>query len=241
LGLETISAQVPGFRGKRFTAGYNASSFFYFANFHSDYGISGALESTRFSYKTEVYANYTLSRKTSLGFSYYHGNQKNYFRPQVVDAYEVTTSDEYVLCKFNMFEIHLQVFRNNFVAPVGLYHQFGIGIVKYNLGNPGDSVGLDGLHTNGGYYHLTTLMGPADPFTCFKLSYHVGKTNPIGNLFYINTAIGVNFYTGGDYSGLLSENRQLHSMSNYLAVNFSKGMRTHNFFEIKIGLGWLAF
>jgi hypothetical protein len=238
---QQLSAQVPGYRGKRFSAGYNASSFFYFAGFSmQDEGLGGVLASTRLSYKTELYVNYALSRKTNIGFSYYHGNQKNYFKDQAVDNRYVTPRVDAVHCRINAFELHIKFFKNNFVAPVGLYYQMGIGLVKYNLNEPGDTLALMDLTTN---YHTFTVRKPLDAFTCMKLSFHVGKTNPIGNYLYINTAIGVNFFTGGDFNwnygddGIYSNS----SVNTYLLKNFNKGLLSHNMAEIKVGLGWLAF
>lgn len=240
LAAQDLSAQVPGYRGKRFSAGYNASSFFYFANFTTDEGISGVFASTRLSYKTELYANYALSRKMSIGFSYYRGNQKNYFKDQNIDGYYVRTRSEAVLCKINMFELHLKFFKNNFVAPVGLYYQMGIALVKYDMNQPGDTLALLNNYTGG---HVLTVKKPLDPFTCMKLSFHVGKTNPIGNYLYINTAIGLNFFTGGDYQFNFGNEYAYSSgsVNTYLLNNFNKGLLAHNMLEVKIGLGWLAF
>jgi hypothetical protein len=240
IGAQQLSAQVPGYRGKRFSAGANASSFFYFANFMMDNGISGVFESTRLSYKTEVYANYALSRKMSIGLSYYNGNQKNYFKDQNIDGYYVRTREEAVHCRLHMFELHLKFFKNNFVAPVGLYYQMGIALVKYDLNEPGDTLAL--LNNYNGA-HVLTIRKPLDPFTCMKLSFHVGKTNPIGNYLYINTAFGLNFFTGGDYQFSLGDDSAYSSNSSntYLLKNFNKGLLAHNMLEVKIGLGWLAF
>jgi hypothetical protein len=237
---QQLSAQVPGYRGKRFSAGYNASSFFYFAGFGMDDGINGVVGSTRLSYKSEVYANYALSRKMSIGFSYYHGNQKNYFKPQYLGGYYVVPLKETALCKINMFELHLKFFKNNFVAPVGLYYQMGIALVKYDLNQPGDTLALiDEYRGN----HVLTVKKPLDAYTCMKLSFHVGKTNPIGNYLYINTAIGVNFFTAGDYQFNFGEGGGYGSgsLDGYLLKNFNKGLLSHNMAEIKVGLGWLAF
>lgn len=233
---QQLSAQVPGYRGKRFSAGYNASSFFYFADFSTEDGLSGVIGSTRLSYKTEVYANYALSRKMNIGFSYYNGNQKNYFK---TIGYIVPREDA-VHCRLHMFELHFKFFKNNFVAPVGLYYQIGIGMVKYNLNEPGDSLVLIDARTG---QQTHTIHKPLDAFSCMKLSLHVGKTNPIGNNFYINTAIGINFFTAGDYqfNFNLNDYYSSGSITYYLLKNLNRGLTNHNMAEIKVGLGWLAF
>ncbi|MEO5644281.1 MAG: hypothetical protein ABIQ40_04890 [Bacteroidia bacterium] len=236
---EHLSAQVPGYRGKRFSAGYNASSFFYFPNFNLEQGVGDLIFSTRLSYKTELYANYALSRKVNIGFSYYNGKQKTYFKPQYVDFYEVIPKKEFVLCKIDAFELHFKFFRNDFVAPVGLYYQFSFGMVKYSAILPGDTLALYS-NDQGNTLQQFTVHKPFERYTCFKIGYHVGKTNPIGNNFFINTAIGINIFTGGDYQGVLSQSDR-SSVNNYLLKNFNKGLLSHNLLEIKLGLGWLAF
>jgi hypothetical protein len=232
-GLQIASAQVPGFQGKRFSVGYNASSFFYW----TDFTFGTIIESTALSYKTELIANYTVSRKVTMGFSYYFANQKDNFGylVQNTNYYNYNSyhaKADLVLCKLAIYELHFQFFRKNFVAPVGLYHQVSVGMVKYDLAkadNPLVLYGESGQTLN--------LDGPTDPFSCFKLGYAIGKTNPIGHRFYINTAIGVNFFRGGDGAKIKTEVTE----RNYILANFNRNLRTHNSIEIKIGLGCLAF
>lgn len=237
---QSLSSQVPGYRGKRFSAGYNASSFFYFADYSRQEGIAEIIFATRLSYKTELYANYALSRKVNIGFSYYRGKQKYYFADGDVEGYYVRPKKGFTFCKLNAFEVHFKFFRNDFVAPVGLYHQLSLGIVKYTMDQPGDTLGLYQDPSTGNNFQIFTIQKPLEPYTCFKLGYHIGKTNPIGNNFYINTAIGINFFTGGDYQGFwMGTDRS--TVNSYLIKKLNKGLLSQNMLEIKLGLGWLAF
>jgi hypothetical protein len=231
-GFQTLSAQVPGYQGKRFSVGYNASSFFYFTNFYD--GISGVIESTKISYKTELSVHYTLSRKVSAGFSYYFAKQEDTFTKNEIQNFGYMTPKLGIAeCKIAMYELHLQFFRKNFIAPAGLYHQISVGIVKYELATSDNKLKV---YSNDNYYSLT-LDGPKEPYSCFKLGYAIGKTNPIGHNFFINSAFGINFFRGGDSPNI----RTTPTQQTYILANFNKNMRYHNFFEIKIGLGWLAF
>lgn len=239
LAVKTISAQVPGYQGKRFAVGYNASSFFYFSDFSWGDGISGLVESTRLSYKTEVKINYVLSRKVNAGFSYYFAKQKASFVYGQIDnnLYMVSMypKDKIAPCKLSIYEFHLQIFKKNFIAPVGLYNQFSIGIVKYSLGTSDNKLTIYNDIGN-----QTTIDGPIDPFTCIKLGYAIGKNNPLGHNFFMNTSLGVNFFQGGDSDRFLGERSNL-SHQDYFLANFNHSLRWHNFLEIKIGIGWLAF
>ncbi len=234
---QTISAQVPGYQGKRFSAGYNASTFFYITPEGWNGNISDILSGTRLSYKTELHVNYVLSRKVSAGFSYYFAKQKAYFTHNYVDnvGYLVPKND-YVLCRLNIFEFNMKFFRKNFIAPAGFYHQLSIGIVKYSLGEKNNELTLSNQMNSGA---PVIIEGDKDPYSCVKLGYSIGKTNPIGHNFYLNTAFGINFFRGGD-SSLYRAGSSL-PVRNYLLANFNRNLRTHNLFEVKLGFGWLAF
>src|SRR6187551_2726755 len=73
-----LDAQVPGFRGHRLSVGYNASSFFVFEDLFWG-GTGGDLLVPKLSYKTEVNLHYTVSRKVTLGTSYYFAKQNYHF------------------------------------------------------------------------------------------------------------------------------------------------------------------
>ncbi|HET6990257.1 MAG TPA: hypothetical protein VFJ43_02990 [Bacteroidia bacterium] len=234
--LQNSSAQVPGYQGKRFSVGYNASSFFYITDFGNGNGLDGMFSSTTLSYKTELSVNYTVSRKTTMGFSYYFAKQKDNFSEVYIDNYgSALPLEGIVSCKLAIYELHFQFFRKNFVAPAGLYHQLSAGIVNYSLATADNTLTV--YNTDNGNVPPLVLQGSFSPYSCFKLGYSIGKTNPIGHNFYINTAFGVNFFRGGDSPKIKSG----VSASNYILANFNRNLRTHNFFEIKIGFGWLAF
>ena len=123
---------------------------------------------------------------------------------------------------------------------MGLYYQIGIALVKYDLNQPGDTLALIDDYTG---RHVLTVKKALDPYTCMKLSFHVGKTNPIGNYFYINTAAGLNFFTAGDYQFSLGyEGGYSGGSSNtYILKNLNKGLLAHNMIEVIVGVGGLAF
>ncbi len=237
--VQTLAAQVPGYQGKRFSVGYNASTFFYIADFSLSYGVGQVIANTRLTYKTELHLNYVLSRKVSVGFSYYFAKQKlNCRLPRMEyysQNYDYRPEKGKAPCKLFVYEFNLKFFRKNFVAPSGLYHQLSAGIVKYSLGTPDNTLTVyDDLS---GATPLV-IEGEADPYTCYKLGYGIGKTNPIGHKFYLNTAFGLNIFVGGD--GALLRDNSL-TIDNYILANFNRSLRIQNTFEVKLGFGWLAF
>jgi hypothetical protein len=232
-GIRNVFAQIPGYQGKRLTVGYNASSFFYVINIF-DNPFSDIIDNTRISYKSEFNVNYAVSRKAVMGVSYYFANQRDNFTDNLVtrSGGYYKPVNETVKCRLSIYELHIQLFRKNFIAPVGLYHQFSIGLVKYTLAD--DSMQF----RNTDNYNSTYILAkPHEPFTGFKLGYSIGKTNPIGHNFYLNTAFGVNFFRGGDTAKIRTGVYE----QNYLLTYFNQNLRSHNFFELKLGLGWIAF
>ncbi len=237
VGSQTISAQVPGYQGKRFSAGYNASTFFYIIPEGWNGDISDIFAGTRLSYKTELHVNYVLSRKVSAGFSYYFAKQKAYFTHNYVENFGyLVPKDDYALCRLNIFEFNMKFFRKNFIAPAGFYHQLSVAMVLYSLGEKGNTLTTYNQNNSSA---PVVIEGDKDPYSCVKLGYSIGKTNPIGHNFYLNTAIGVNFFRGGD-SYFLRDASEVH-VRNYILVNFNRNLRTHNLIELKLGFGWLAF
>jgi hypothetical protein len=238
VALQQVSAQVPGYQGKRFSIGYNASSFFYFTDLSG--GLATLVFSPALSYKTELSANYTVSRKVTMGFSYYFAKQNDYFSKTDFtkngnNYYNVAPQLGIAQCKLAIYELHFLFFRKNFVAPAGLYHMISVGIVNYSLATPDNKLTI--YSTNSYSQGTFILDGPVDPYMCFKLGYAIGKTNPIGHNFFINTSFGINFFRGGDSLAI----KTTLTDQNYILANFNRNLRTHNFAEIKIGFGWLAF
>ncbi len=240
IGATFLSAQVPGYQGKRFSVGYNASTFFYVADFGLSYGVGQVFANTRLTYKTELHLNYVLSRKVSAGFSYYFAKQKLNFRLARMENfsqnYNYRPETGKAPCKIFIYEFNLKFFRKNFVAPAGLYNQFSAGIVKYSLGTSDNTLTVyDDLS---GATPLV-IEGDEDAYTCYKFGYAIGKTNPIGHKFYLTTAFGVNIFSGGD--GARLKRHESLTMDNYIRANFNRSLRTQNTLEVKLGFGWLAF
>lgn len=235
--VEMKAGYVPGYMGKRFSVGANASSFFFFDDYT---GVSDMIFSTRFSYKSELAINYTIARKVSLGASFYYGNQRykagqRDYQDAGGDYHAVTLKEDYLRCKLMIYEFNVKIYRQNFIAPIGPYHQLGIGLVKYNASAPGDSLKLVAPQNTSVVVDVIDIS--KDPYSCVKLSYHIGYAAPVFSNCYLNLAIGVNFFRGGDSPKLRD---QLDDKTYALGI-MNKHLRRHNFLEFKIGFGWLAF
>lgn len=240
LSLQLCAGGAPGYMGKRLTAGANVSTMFFPENWNS---LSEIPLATRFSYKTELAINYSVGKKTSVGFSYYFGNQKYFSGNERTshniqygnyNYYEAVLKKDYMYCKLRMYEFNIKFFAKNFIAPVGIYHQLSVAAVKYRGNMPGDSIVTESLYDYNSYSESIQLN--TEPYSCTKLSYHLGYLRPINDAISLNFAFGVNFFRGGDSP---------YFQSNITAANFplavmNQNLRRHNLFEFKIGLSWIA-
>lgn len=240
LSLQLSAQSAPGYMGKRLTAGGNISTMFFPENWET---ISDLPLATRFSYKTELGITYAVGKKTSLGFAYYFGNQKyfsgNYntsynIRIDSYNTYSAILKNNYMYCKLRMYEFNIKFFAKNFIAPVGIYHQFGIAAVKYQGNMPGDSIITESLQSYNPYSQSIKL--DANPYSCVKLSYHVGYVRPINDIISLNFAFGANFFTGGDSPKF----QNTVTANNYPLAVMNRNLRRHNLLEFKIGLSWIA-
>ncbi len=232
-----LSGQVPGYMGKKLSVGVNASTFFHFTEYSE--GLTEMLTSPSFSYKSELALTYTVGRRTSLGGSFYLGNQK-FLTPGggglLIDHYrgEYTTKEDYIKCRLMIFEFNLKIFRRNFLAPIGPYHQMGIGVVKYRAVSPGDTLQL---YTVGSHSSIPDVTVETDDrYSCAKLSYHIGYAAPIFKNCFFNFAFGFNFFLGGD-SGRIQSGED----SRYFVLGvLNRDLRRYNNYEFKLGFSWLV-
>src|ERR1044072_6208309 len=114
IGKQNATAQVPGYQGKRFSVGYNVSTFVF-----ADGGLFGIIDNgLRLSYKSDFSVNYSVSRKTTMGLSIYYAKQKYLFDEtqfSIGNGYGegFTPVGKYAPCKLFIFELHFQFFRKN--------------------------------------------------------------------------------------------------------------------------------
>jgi hypothetical protein len=231
-----LMSQVPGYMGKKLSAGLNVSSFFHFTDYED--GIADMLTSPSFSYKTELALTYTVARRVSVGGSFYYGSQK-YLTPGggglLIDHYGggFTTEDDYIRCRLMMYEFNIKIFRKNFLAPIGPYHQLGIAVVKYKAVSPGDTLELflADSHSTRPYEVVDT----DDKYTGAKLSYHIGYAAPVFKNCFFNFAFGFNYFLGGDTAKVKSNPEP----RNFVLGTLNRDLRRYNNFEFKLGLSYL--
>jgi hypothetical protein len=214
----------------------NASTFFHFTEFSE--GLADMLTSPRFSYKSELALTYTVARRVSLGGSFYYGSQKfltpgggGFLRDHYGGGY--TTKEDFIRCRLLIFEMNMKIFRRNFLAPIGPYHQVGIGVVRYSAVSPGDTLTL--------YYDerpstVAAVVDTDDKYSCIKLSYHIGYAAPVFKNCFFNFAFGYNFFRAGDSARI----RRGAEPRTFVLGTLNRDLRRYNNFEFKLGFSWLV-
>src|SRR5574337_1653600 len=122
----------------------------------------------------------------------------------------------------NILLFHIKFFVKNLIAPIGIYHEISLGVIKYKLGTPGN---LLLVKMSDAPYSQKEIPGRPYPYSATMICYHIGKTNPISHRFYINTSVGMNFMLGGDFSWI---GQEFVTSENYILANMNKEMRKHN-------------
>jgi|GEM_PF-6011844 len=232
--LLPASAQSPGYRGKHFMIGYCGNAFL-----ATNFSVGNEAQ-LRPIFKHEFFIRAAVSRKTTIGFSYHRGRQLLVFRETVLPGSIENIyfePDKYLnACNLQIFDLHFQFSRRSFIAPVGLYHQVGIGIVRFNLAN--DSLKGENTNTSSDY----AIKRSKDDEPGVRLSYTLGRSNVIKGNLLVNTAIGLNFFVG-DHMGLFTPESDDYSLpeKSYLANSMGRSISWTNLIDVKVGLAYLIF
>jgi hypothetical protein len=255
------SAVVPGYLGKKLYANFNVgSSLFFDRNLFEETTIfDDPIGSTRLSLKYEASLNYTVSRKVAIGGSIIYARQKGYYGIKSVLIRDPNFPEPYVNAilpsngdnelgrlpfTFWVAEFHAQFFRRNFIAPVGLYHQVGIGYLRYSpiMTKSGvlDAQAVDGQGTPLGSPLEQELDNKGRYYT-FRISYQRGRITPLNKHFYLNTAFGINLNFAGNQAEFAFANGGIQTFSESIISTIYTNIRRMNTFEVKIGLGWFAW
>ncbi len=132
----TLKAQVPGYMGKKFSAGYDFH--FYFGGIDPDARIYDATynlyqPSIFFNKFHEVHADYVLSKKYSVGLAYqFFKTGQFYAESGNSPGYGYYSASNYLNMSCSSIMVNNKFFFYNngtALAPIGNYGQIGVGVV----------------------------------------------------------------------------------------------------------------
>lgn len=244
----SLQAQVPGYMGKKFSAGYD---------FH--FYLGGVLPDTRtydeaftpsqhevfLNYIHEFHADYVLAKNYSIGLSYQSFKTGQYFEenePYYPQNYTYSSSN-YINMKCYSIVLNNKFFfykNGTGLAPIGNYGELGIGIV-----NAQSIVKMVGIYND--YYTLKysnkkfLLQDVRTPI----ISGGLGNQSIVFDRIIIDAGINVAFLPG-TIKGLVSNNNNVNYNSLYLDTTLAENkiltrMQTFYLTSVKIGIGVLLF
>lgn len=181
-------AQVPGYQGKRFMAGYSMNIIPNYLRIMGDYD---QYKSSFVDLRHSLNAEYIIARKLVLGadlefpsieYNYYsldYSNNSNYYNNNSNNEDELKT----ISISGISYGIHFTsygVFSNNPVAPVGDYLRFKFFNINYSTGLPDEEE------------YLTAEAKPVTkPFSTFGVGIGYGQTR----VFFNKALLDVGFET----------------------------------------------
>ena len=184
---------------------------------------------------------YCLSDKAEISFSINRIRNKFTFR-----NYSGTNRDwdektfytiDKLQVKYNVLEygINLKIYRGEFIAPLGKFVTFGVGIVSASAINRED-LKVTYLPKGGGFPPETVQTNSDASF--FKLNIGIGKSLMISDKISFKYLAEFNWYSFNKYRNTKGNYYSVKSdLENLFGYNVGWNLIRTNFFNAKIGFG----
>jgi hypothetical protein len=255
LFFSSIHSQTPGYLGKRVsiesdinllpnTTNFildNSSRQSYNYDFNNNYEIEETLNKNyiRYTFKSSIAFNYTLSRKTdiSLRFNKMYGNfmySDNDYQSHKIGFY----FDDNLKYQSTEFDINFKFYNKNFIAPVGKYFLFGFGFSKVKSKATRGTLVTNILINS--YYTETSIIEDLNldhSVNYLKLNFGFGNKTVLANDIFLTYGIESNFYLLYNNGIKKSEETYITQFKNNYNSNLSKNLLWDNIFCLKFGVG----
>jgi len=247
--LHRFSFAQPGYMGKKFSIGYSFE-FFPHANFS---GNNSPRQESGFELAPEHHVNLTwvVNRRWELLFDLsrrkndYSITRVNYSSSrELPDGYSYTKSysafeEKYLASQETYWMIAIRKYFKNQIAPVGMYYQFGYtsGSSRFKDENLSLTANYEGYYSSysiPGREKLTIRYTGEAKLSYF--SFGMGIKRPIVKYLYGRAECNVQFPLNG--WNIQNYNRG-ESIDSFLDYHLIKGLETHNFIDIRLGVGWM--
>lgn len=231
--LENATAQAPGYLGKKFIIGTEATFTYsrlndWFAgttNRNIHYRDPNPPSTPVFIFKFGVLPEFVLSRRLSLVGIYHFSSsliETSGFRP-TGNPFGQVVPNAPTRMTTNSFGGAIRLYSKNTLAPLGPYHQFAFEA-------PISSLKTDGIFEEGTAPEVTTA-------TDFFLSYTLGKQTPLNDhlLLHFNGCLYIplsTYYRGNGSGSAITENNWAESNADH-AITKIYG------FSVAIGISFL--
>ena len=244
--FSTAHAQVPGYLGKRLTAGYNFHAYpggFSMAAYPYAKDLDFHRSALFINSFHEAHADYVISEKYSVGFSYQrYRTAQRYQASVVISNGESSTfgASAFLNITGNTFLINQRFYffkSGNAIAPNGGYTQIGIGHTSAS------TVELDRLIKSSYDGADTLLLISENGWTTSSpiFTFTIGSQKIYFEHFFIDTGLEFAFVPG-IFRGIIKTRPYDYYGHNYdRQIETVKRMQTFYFNTAKIGVGFLIF
>ncbi len=248
LGCSQLVLAQPGYMGKRFSVGYYLE-FFPHANFT---GENSPKKESGFEIEPEHHLNATwvVNRRWELVVDVSRRNREytivRYpFQIDLESPYSWETqasfvfNEKYQMVQETYWMLGIRKYFWNQIAPVGLYHQFAYlsGKARYKS----EQMDLTAsYYRNNGTVFVPVAMSVSTKQIESKISYFsygIGMKRPIAKSLYGSIEANVQVPLSSA-SGSGDRNARTN-ITEYLSSSLRTGVVTHNFIDIRLGLGWM--
>jgi hypothetical protein len=220
-----VSAQVPGYQGKRFSM--DGDAFFMSALFNPNENLKKGM--TSFNARYHVNADYVLTKDISFGATY--GMFKTGWTPSY-GGYDAgnTTIKDYFKVNSDIAGIYFKFFRSNkgAIAPSGAYQKLGASLImaKPSFHHSSDSL-IDDIKT------------PATSYKMIMLTYGFGKQT----IFYNRLVLryGLEFGMSPDIFSLIFRDKRNNNPGHVIGLNLKERILSAYLVNINVGLGIILF
>jgi len=251
--------KTPGYLGKRFTAEFNMGV----AYMHTTKIHDGAYEKRkvfRGNMHPEITFAYTIKRNMDLGFKigydrvklslpdlpFENINRNNNYVYSADLSIQRTVENENLDNQSNFtflnetsvgqsfnYQLFLRFYNKKYIAPIGFYHQFSIGINRISIiSNRAD-----------GYFNIN----PSEiveirflKYNLYEFSYFFGNKKLLKNNMYINTGIELSIFNKGKLAKFANSkyiNTNSDIYNRYIPRKLANEIMLSQLLEFKIGIG----
>ncbi len=246
----SLHAQIPGYKGKRVTAGYG---------FYASPGLIGSRGATPVNMLHEAYIEGTTATRFMVGFSarFYNGIYSNGREVQLFNVFGSHTPTQmsdnpegsYKISGRN-FMLYGKLFSQNYVAPWGRYFLFGVTLNTFETTYEKSNMRIlvdnnDYGYQNSTQYYFSNFGSTLQEYKKVDVCIGFGRSRIIGNRVILDYGYNVNLFAlaftlfdAGD-QGL--PDSDVLSPDIYIAKTSASRVRGINRFNLFLKVGILLF
>ena len=246
------AAQAPsGYMGKRLTVGYELNTFgaWIRPNANDSIGISS------FNTKKQFYIDWVTDRRTAFGVTYKHYRTTAHFTERDVEYIGSNSSGGSFSCFLrpqnnapmfvNHYGLYGKFFYGSEIAPLGSYLLIGLERIRWRVApNPTTFDHDPDPFQQGNCFDSNPVMNHEPRMHATMLNMAIGKQRVLFDHVVLSYGLQMGWVFGAigeidPFATTILEER--YNEENYIKTVTRSRLFNHNFFNVQLGIGWLAY